>query len=282
MKFMLIRRADSNTENGTLPSQSMLSAMADYNARMIQAGVLVSGNGLRPTSDGCLIHFDNGAPTIIPGPLSPASERIAGYSVLEAPSLKDAIEWAKQWPTMDADGKVTLELRRYFSLEDFEPGDGLEQHRHHARIPDAMNVYVGFPGTCREAMAFYADVTGGHLECLLTYAETPAAEHTPPALHDRIIHASLNLRGRRLMGADMATETYTAPQGVQVQLEYQDIDQAATTFARLADGGKIIMPFEATFWSSGFGMATDRFGIQWMINVASDNHCPLATEGDAP
>jgi len=281
MKFMLIRRADTTTENGTLPSQDMLAAMAAYNERMIKAEVLVSGNGLRPTSDGCLIRFENGSPTIIPGPLSPPSERMAGYSVLEAPTLEEAIHWAQQWPTQDADGNVTLELRRYFSLEDFEPGDGLEQHRHHARIPDEMNVYVAFPGTCREAMQFYADVTGGHLECLMTYAETPAAEHTPPALHDHIIHASLNLRGRRLMGADMDPEKYMAPQGVHVQLEYQDKEQASNTFARLADGGEITMPFEATFWSPGFGMATDRFGIHWMVNVSSEN-CPLATEGDVP
>lgn len=281
MKFMLIRRADDITENGALPSQEMLAAMAAYNERMMQAGVLISGSGLRPTSDGCLIRFEHGTPTIIPGPLSPPSERIAGYSVLEAPSLEAAIGWAQQWPIMDADGNVTLELRRYYTLEDFEPGAGLEQHRSHARVPDAMNVHVAFPGTCREAMQFYADVTGGQLECLLTYAETPAAEHTSPTLHDRIIHASLNLRGRRLMGADMSPEAYTPPQGVQVQLEYQDIEQASSTFARLTEGGQIIMPFEATFWSAGFGMATDRFGIQWMINVSTE-HCPLENAGGNP
>lgn len=280
MKFMLIRRADTNTENGVMPSQELLADMAAYNQRLTEAGVFLGGDGLHPTSDGCLIRFDNGTPTIIPGPFSHPSERIAGYSVLEAPTLEEAIHWAQQWPTQDADGNVTLELRRYFSLEDFEPGAGIEQHRNLARVPDAMNVHVAFPGTCREAMQFYADVTGGQLECLLTYAETPAAEHVPPALHDHVIHASLNLRGRRLMGADMAADCYTPPQGVEIQLEYRDIEQAARTFAQLAEGGKIVMPFEATFWSPGFGMATDRFGIHWMVNVPSEN-CSLATEGDA-
>lgn len=281
MKFMLIRRADATTENGTLPSQEMLAAMADYNDRMIQAGVFISGNGLHPTSEGCLIQFDNGIPTIAPGPLPPASERIAGYSVLEAPSLDVALGWAQQWPTLDADGNVTLELRRYFTLEDFEPGAGLDKHHSHARVPDAMNVHVAFPGTCREAMQFYADVLGGQIECLLTYAETPAAEHTPPSLHDRIIHASLNLRGRRLMGADMAPEQYTPPQGAQVQLEYRETEQASQIFARLAEGGEVVMPFAPTFWSAGFGMVTDRFGVPWMINVSEDN-CPLANGGEAP
>lgn len=280
MKFMLIRRADATTENGALPSQEILAAMADYNERMMQAGVLVSGSGLHPTSDGCLIQFNNGTSIILPGPLSPASERVAGYSVLEAPSLDVALGWAQQWPTLDADGNVTLELRRYFTLEEFEPGAGLDKHHSHARVPDAMNVHVAFPGTCREAMQFYADVLGGQIECLMTYAETPAAEHASPSLHDRIIHASLNLRGRRLMGADMAPEQYTPPQGVQVQLAYQEIEQASRTFARLAEGGEVIMPFESTFWSAGFGMVTDRFGVQWMINVSADS-C-LSTEGDTP
>ncbi|WP_249975326.1 YciI family protein [Vreelandella olivaria] len=281
MKFMLIRRADASTENGTLPSQEILAAMAAYNESMMQAGVFESGNGLRPTSDGCLIRFENGSPTIIPGPLTPASERIAGYSILEVPSLEAAIAWAQQWPTLDADGNVTLELRRYFTLDDFEPGTGLDKHLAHARLPDAVGVHVAFPGTCREAMQFYADVTGGVLESLLTYAETPAAEHMPAALHDRIIHASLNLRGRRIMGADMAPEQYAPPQGVQVQLEYQDLKQASSTFTQLAEGGEVIMPFERTFWSAGFGMAADRFGVQWMINVAS-NDCSLATQKEAP
>lgn len=280
MKFMLIRRADATTENGALPSQEMLAAMADYNERMMQAGVLVSGSGLHPTSDGCLIQFNNGTSIILPGPLSPASERTAGYSVLEAPSLDVALGWAQQWPTLDADGNVTLELRRYFTLEEFEPGAGLDKHHSHARVPDAMNVHVAFPGTCREAMQFYADMLGGHIECLMSYAETPAAEHVSPSLHDRIIHASLNLRGRRLMGADMAPEQYTPPQGVQVQLAYQEIEQASRTFARLAEGGEVIMPFESTFWSAGFGMITDRFGVQWMINVSADN-C-LTAEGETP
>lgn len=281
MKFMLIRRADINTENGVMPSQELLADMAAYNQRLTEAGVFLGGDGLHPTSDGCLIRFDNGTPTIIPGPFSHPSERVAGYSILEAPTLEEAIHWAQQWPTQDADGNVTLELRRYFSLEDFEPGAGIEQHRNLARVPDAMNVHVAFPGTCREAMQFYAEVTGGQLECLLTYAETPAAEHVPTALHDHVIHASLNLRGRRLMGADMAADCYTPPQGVEIQLEYQDIEQAARTFAQLAEGGKIVMPFEATFWSPGFGMVTDRFGVGWMVNVPSEN-CSLVTEGDAP
>lgn len=158
------------------------------------------------------------------------------------------------------------------TLEDFDPSPALEQHRSQGQLPREMNVHVSFAGNCREAMAFYAEVTGGNLEAMITYGETPAAEDVPPEMHDRVIHASLNLRGRRLMGADMSGECYQPPQGAQVHLEYEDTDQAERVFRELSEGGTVIMPFEKTFWAHRFGMAKDRFGVQWMISSQIE-HC---------
>jgi len=272
MKYMLIRKADMETEKGVLPTEEVLQAMADYNERMAQAGVFVTGDGLRPSREGCRIEFRNGEPLVTDGPFAETKELLAGYSVLEVDSLEEAIDWAKQWPPEDSDGNATLELRRYFTLEDFEPGPGLDKHRTLSQLPLEMNVHLTFPGNCRGAMAFYADVTGGRVESMITYGETPAAEDTPPDRHDDIIHASLNLRGRRLMGADMAGDCYQAPQGAQVHLEYQDPEQAERVFRQLCEGGSTIMPFEQTFWAHRFGMARDRFGIQWMISCQL-GHC---------
>jgi hypothetical protein len=123
---------------------------------------------LRPTSEGCRIQFRAGEPNVISGPFEPAGELLAGFSVLEVDSLEDAIAWAKQWPREDAGGNVTLELRRFFELEDFEPSQALEQHRSLGRLPREMNVHVAFAGTCREAMEFYSKVTGGKLEGVIT------------------------------------------------------------------------------------------------------------------
>lgn len=273
MKVMLMRKADADTESGVMPSEAMLQAMADYNERLLQAGVLVAGDGLRPSREGCRIEFHDGEPLVIDGPFAETKELLAGYSVLEVESLDEAIDWARQWPREDADGNATLELRRYFAMEDFEPGAALEKHRAHGQMPQALNLHVNFPGNCREAMAFYADITGGHLEAMLTYGETPAAEQTPPERHGQIIHACLNIRGRRLMGGDMASDCYQAPRGVQLFLEYQDTEQAKRVFQRLAEGGEVTMPFAPTFWARGFGMATDRFGVQWMIACHMDK-CP--------
>jgi len=265
MRYMLMRKADARTESDPQPDVEVLAAMADYNQRMLRAGVMVSGDGLRPSREGCRLIFRDGEPRVVAGPFAPSEELLAGYSVLEVDSLEEAIRWASQWPPEDSDGNVTLELRRYYTLEDFAPSAGLEQHRVQARLPDELNLHLTFPGTCREAMTYYAEVTGGHLEALIPYGETPTAAEVAAEWHDRIIHASLNLRGRRLMGADMPGECYQAPQGVRVHLEYDDEAQAAEVFRRLAEGGEVTMPFAETFWARRFGMLTDRFGVPWMI-----------------
>lgn len=277
MRYMLMRKADAQTEEGVLPSEAVLQAMADYNERMARAGVFVTGDGLRPSREGCRVTFRDGEPLVTDGPFAETKELLAGYTVLEVASLEEALAWAKQWPREDGD--VTLELRRYFAVEDFTPGPALDQHRAHGRLPTDMNVHLAFPGTCREAMTFYAEVTGGHLEAVITYGETPAAADTPAHWHDRIIHASLNLRGRRLMGADMDRDCYRAPQGAHVQLSYAEPEQAEAVFARLADGGTETMPMEETFWARRFGIVSDRFGVHWMI-ACGLGECGRNTEGE--
>lgn len=279
MQYMLMRKADPATEAGELPGQGVLEAMADYNNRMLEAGVFVTGDGLRPSREGCRIERRDGQVRVTQGPFADTGQLLAGYSVLEVDSLEAAIAWARQWPAEDGD--VTLELRRYFSLEDFEPGPGLDKHRTMARLPSQLNVHLGFPGNCREAMTFYAEVTGGRLEALIPYGDTPAARDTPPERQDQIIHASLNVRGRRLMGADMAGDVYQPPQGARVHLDYETLDHAEAVFNRLAEGGEVTMPFGATFWARGVGMLTDRFGVPWMIGCQT-GQCPMSEEESQP
>ncbi len=277
MKYMLMRKADAQTEEGILPSEELLQAMANYNERMARAGVFVSGEGLRPSREGWRITLENGEPRVIDGPFAETKELLAGFTVLDVDSPEEAVAWAKQWPREDGD--ATVELRRFFAPEDFAPGPGVEHHRAHGRLPSEMNVHLVFSGNCREAMAFYAEVTGGHVESMVTFGGTPAAADTPAHWHDRIIHASLNLRGRRLMGADMDGDCYQAPQGAAVYLAYPEPEQAEAIFARLSEGGSVTMPIGETFWARRFGMATDRYGIHWMIACELDEYeCGQKTE----
>lgn len=282
MKFMLIRKADEETEKGTLPSAELLHAMLDYNQRMMEAGVFLTGDGVRPTSEGCRIVFKDGEASVIRGPFTPVSDQLAGYSVLEVDSLDDAIAWAREWPRQDSNGNATLELRRYFEPSDFVMDDVQDQYQRLVRLPTEVNIHLAFPGTCREAMTFYQEVTGGVLEALIPYGETPAAPDVPAEMAGRIIHASLNIRGRRLMGADMTCDTHQAMQGSCVHLEFDSLERAAEVFERLEQDGQTMMPFAETFWAKGFGMTTDRFGTHWMIGYGTGQTLPQPASEGAP
>ncbi len=123
MRFMIIRKADTETEAEAMPSTELIEAMTAYNEKLVAAGVMVGGDGLKPSRYGAKISFSNGKPTVIDGPFAEAKELIAGYTVIDVASYEEAIEWVKQWPPEDGNGNVQLELRRFVSMEDF--GDAL-------------------------------------------------------------------------------------------------------------------------------------------------------------
>jgi hypothetical protein len=119
MRFMIIRKADENTEAWGKPSEGLVTAMMKYNEEMIRAGVMVGGDGLKPTSRGARIKFHGGRPTVMDGPFAEAKELIAGYTLIQVDSREEALEWVKRWPAEDADGEVELELRELYEADDF-------------------------------------------------------------------------------------------------------------------------------------------------------------------
>lgn len=119
MRFMIIRKADADTEAGTMPSEELLAAMGAYNEEMAEAGVLVSGEGLAPSSAGARVEFCDGTPSVTDGPFTETKELIAGFTMIEVDSFDDALGWVKKWPALDAGGNVRLELRRVFTADDF-------------------------------------------------------------------------------------------------------------------------------------------------------------------
>ncbi|QIB51993.1 YciI family protein [Pseudomonas sp. OIL-1] len=270
MKFMLIRRADTQTEQGVMPSDAMLNAMAEYNETMQRAGVFLTGDGLTPSSEGYRINFIDGTPEVTQGPFA-QNEVLAGYSMLQVDSAEEAIEWAKQWPVMDGNGNVALELRRYYELEDFAPGAALDRHtqleQQRSKRPQSLSVYLGYDGNCREAFTFYADTLGGDVEAMLTYGETPMAADFPVESHELIAHAQMRIGRYLIMGGDMAGDSCgQALGGSTIALEYSDTGQGRRIFDQLAEGGSVQMPFDKTFWAEGFGTLTDRYGVGWMLN----------------
>jgi PhnB protein len=129
-----------------------------------------------------------------------------------------------------------------------------------------LSPYLSFNGECEAAFKFYEQVLGGKITFKMTWGEAPAAEQFPTELHNSIMHMTLTIGDYVLMGADGPPDHYKQPQGMNVSLHLKDIGEAKRIFKALAEGGTVVMPFQKTFWSPGFGMCTDRFGIPWMVN----------------
>jgi PhnB protein len=129
-----------------------------------------------------------------------------------------------------------------------------------------LNPYLHFNGTCEEAFKFYEKALNGKIQAMMTYAGTPAEAHCPPDWKNKILHASLIVDGEVLMASDVAPAQYKGPQGFSVSISIKNPSDGERVFHALAEGGKVGMPFQKTFWASGFGTLTDRFGIPWMVN----------------
>ena len=119
MRFMIIRKADAETEAGVLPTEQLVADMLAYNGELVKAGVMLAGEGLQPSSKGARIKFSGGQPTIIDGPFAEAKELVAGFTLIDVRSREEAIEWVKRWPTIDGHGEVELELRQVYESDDF-------------------------------------------------------------------------------------------------------------------------------------------------------------------
>ena len=134
MKFMIIRKADKSTEAGVLPSTELITAMLKYNEEMAKAGVFLDGMGLHPSARGARVKTSGGKRTFIDGPFTEAKELIAGFTLIQARSREEAIEWVKRWPLEDGD--VELEIRQVFDDEDFGPQFTQELREQEGRLRD--------------------------------------------------------------------------------------------------------------------------------------------------
>jgi PhnB protein len=117
-------------------------------------------------------------------------------------------------------------------------------------------------------MQLYQSTLGGKIETMLSYGESPMASSTDPQWHNRIVHATLLLGDHELTGVDMLPGSYQRPQGFFVTLGVDGVDRAGQIFESLRQNGAVRVPFEKTFWSPGFGVLVDRFGIPWEINAS--------------
>jgi hypothetical protein len=117
MRFMILRHADQKTEAGVMPTGELLAAMGEYMGAMAAAGILLGGEGLKPTSQAMRVTTAGGKRVVTDGPFAGSKEIIAGYCMIQVASKQEALDWVMRWPALDGD--VSLEIRPLFEAEDF-------------------------------------------------------------------------------------------------------------------------------------------------------------------
>ena len=143
MRFMLIIKADTNTEAGVLPSKELVAAMDEFNEKMVKAGVLLAAEGLHPSSKGARITFHGGGKrTVTDGPFTEAKELIAGFWLIQVKSKEEAIEWVKRCPNPML-GESEIEIRQIFEADDFGPAFTEEAREQEKRIAEQMAKNAG-------------------------------------------------------------------------------------------------------------------------------------------
>jgi len=130
MRFMILVKANKDTEAGAMPEEKLIAAMAAYHEELAKAGVLLDATGLQPTSKGFRVKYSGAKRTVIDGPFTETKELIAGYTLIQVKSRQEAIEWAKRFPNPHGEGSdAEIEVRQLFELEDFGPSEAVERFK---------------------------------------------------------------------------------------------------------------------------------------------------------
>ncbi len=118
MRFMVLVKADKNSEAGVVPSEKLLADMGRYNEELVKAGVLLAGEGLHPSSKGARVKFSGAKRTVVDGPFPETKDLVCGFWILQVKSREEAIEWVKRCPN-PMEGETELEIRQVFEADDF-------------------------------------------------------------------------------------------------------------------------------------------------------------------
>ena len=133
MRFMVLIKADKDSEAGVLPDERLLTEMGKFNEELVKAGVMLAGEGLHPSSKGARIRFSGQERTVIDGPFVESKELIAGFWIWQVNSKEEAIEWAKRCPN-PMGGESEIEIRQVFEAEDFGAAYTPELREHDERL----------------------------------------------------------------------------------------------------------------------------------------------------
>ena len=132
MRFIVMGKATKESEAAVPPTAEQFAAMQRYNEELVKAGILLAAEGLSPTSKGARVKFNGDRRTVIDGPFTETKELVAGFTIIQARSLEEAIEWAKRAPNLSPDGEAEVEIRKLMDVEDF--GDGFTPNEEIAKV----------------------------------------------------------------------------------------------------------------------------------------------------
>ena len=135
-----------------------------------------------------------------------------------------------------------------------------------------LNPYVFYNGNCEAALKYYEKVLGAKIEALVRNSEAPAEMPSPPERKNKIMHGRITINGQTLMASDTPPEHFHKPQGFSISLTVKDPAEAERKFKALCEGGSVNMAWSKTFFSKGFGMGIDQFGIPWMVMSPLEDH----------
>lgn len=130
MRFMILVKATQDTEAGRMPPESLFAEMGKYHEELQKAGMLLDASGLKPTNRGWRIRYDGKKRTYVDGPFTETKELVAGYTIIQARSREEAIEWTQRFPNPAVDGvKAEIEVREFYELEDFTQSEAIDRFR---------------------------------------------------------------------------------------------------------------------------------------------------------
>lgn len=130
MRFMIIVKSTQDSEAGVMPGEQLIAQMTQYHEELAKAGMLVDASGLKPTSNGWRIRYSGDRRTVVDGPFAETKELVAGYTIIEAKSREEAIEWTRRFPNPSIDGKEgEIEVRPFFELDDLGPSEAVDRFR---------------------------------------------------------------------------------------------------------------------------------------------------------
>ncbi|MFG0288148.1 MAG: YciI family protein [Rhodopirellula sp. JB044] len=276
---MVIVKASPSSESGKLPSEDQLAEMGRFNEELVKAGVMRSGDGLKPSSEGIRVHFSGSDRIITDGPFAETKELIAGYWVWEVENMQEAVEWVRKCPNpMIEDSDI--EIRPFYEMSDFAESDSAgeiaaqeSRLRSSVAAQDALlQPYLFFGGRCEEALEFYQSNLGAEIVMQMRWQDSPEPmpeETLPDGYAKKVMHATFRVGQQTLFASDGCGEPAQF-NGFRLSLSVPTEEDAERVFDVLSKDGEVDMPLTQTFWATKFGMVTDPFGVGWMVMVPGD------------